>query len=77
MNITGRRFDPGRAQKSWEESMNQYSLVIDGAKVPTQDHFEVRNAKSLATLTPPVRCHSALISLEKIGVEGVIYRVQP
>ena len=34
-------------------------------------------AKSRATLTPPLKSSSALISLRKIGIEGVIFRVQP
>jgi len=37
-------------------------------------HLAVR---SRATLTPPAKSHSALISLGKIGIEGVVCRVQP
>ena len=54
------------------------SKVIVSCSLPMNArNTELIVAKSPATLTPPAKSHSALISQGKIVIEGVICRVQP
>ena len=71
---------PPRYNRRFLESRLAYriqELAYGGLKPETIKRLEAMGAKSRATLTPPLKSSSALISLLKIGIEGVIFRVQP
>jgi hypothetical protein len=73
----------GAVGKAWDEMSASFDRFCLAAGVEAlgamleKDAQEACGAKSRATLTPPAKSHSALISLGKNGIEGVIYRVQP
>ena len=62
---------------------NRYSVEARaaGKMVLVRSHAErivvLLGMKTRATLTPPRNTRSALILLENIGIEGIIFRVQP